>query len=89
MQMVSGGSPWSDGDRSSVKVKEQLLLSAGEEPQRASKLLVMSALRAFYLHIEGKQQGRLLLLLRHCKQSQFWECFELSGIEGGEGKERI
>lgn len=25
--------------------------------------------------------GRLLLLLRHCQQSQFWEYFELSGIE--------
>lgn len=32
--------------------------------------------------------GRLLLLLRHCKQSQFWEYFELSGIEAErEGRE--
>jgi len=29
----------------------------------------------------GAAVGRLLLLRRHCKQSQFWECFELPGIE--------
>lgn len=86
VQMVDGASHGSGWAGCSVKVQQQLLVSVHRVGSGSGSLDGAggaSTQRAFPPPSRHGAVGGPSLVLRRCQQSQFWGCFELSGVEMG------